>query len=254
MGFALATGHKPGLLTEGPSMNTAPRVAGWGTLGFAIAFVVTFAVNGTLESIVVYPKLPTVADMAADFFLGGVVFFLLWGSAGVALVAAAVGLPAVVWPSDALASRIATAFGIIAAGGWILSAATALAQRTAMLNANIAAAGADIASETAIVEALFIGVHVGGIVFAFAALPWLAMAAVGAAKRQAMTRKAIASLWVAATGPIAGFVTTGGQFGLLAVLPAFAVIGASLLASARRGGRRADAASPATAVAPAAGG
>ena len=146
--------------------------------------------------------------MAADFG-GGVVFILLWGSAGIALVVAAVGLPAVVWPSDALTSRIATAFGIIAAGGWIFSGATGFAQRTAMLNGNIAAAGSDIASERAVIEGLFIGVHVGGILFAFAALPWLAMVAVGAAKRRAMSRVAVAFLWVAAIGPIAGFVITG---------------------------------------------
>ena len=48
-------------------MNTSLRVAGWGTLGFAIAFVVTFAVNATLETIIDDPKLPTAADMAADF-------------------------------------------------------------------------------------------------------------------------------------------------------------------------------------------
>ena len=66
-------------------MNTSLRVAGWGTLGFAIAFVVTFAVNATLETIIDDPKLPTAADMAADF-RGGVVFILLWGSAGVTLI------------------------------------------------------------------------------------------------------------------------------------------------------------------------
>ena len=38
-------------------MNTSLRVAGWGTLGFAIAFVVTFAVNATLETIIDYPEL-----------------------------------------------------------------------------------------------------------------------------------------------------------------------------------------------------
>src|SRR5687768_4823490 len=100
-------------------MNTTLRVAGWGTLGFAIAFFVTFAVNAALSTFIDHPPSRTAAEMAADFG-GGVVFILLWGSAGVALVVAAVGLPAVVWPSDALTSRIATAFGIIAAGGWIL--------------------------------------------------------------------------------------------------------------------------------------
>ena len=70
-------------------MNTSLRVAGWGTLGFSIAF----AVNATHETIIDYPELPTAADMAADFG-GGVAFILLWGSAGVALVVAAVGLPA----------------------------------------------------------------------------------------------------------------------------------------------------------------
>jgi len=234
-------------------MNTSLRVAGWGTLGFAIAFFVTFAVNTVLYTVIDHPSSPTAADMAANFG-EGVVFILLWGSAGIALVVAAVGLPAVVWPPDALTSRIATAFGIIAAGGWIFSGATGLAQRTAMLNGNIAAAGADIASERAVIEGLFIGVHVGGMLFAFAALPWLAMVAVGAAKHRAMSRVAVAALWVAAIGPLAGFVFSGYQFGVLALLPAFAVVGASLLRNARRAGRRAVAAPPVTAAAPAAGG
>ncbi|GAA2724688.1 hypothetical protein [Cellulomonas aerilata] len=234
-------------------MSTPSRVAGWGTVGFAVAFVVTFVVNATIETMADRPELPTAADMAADFG-GGVIYIVLWGSAGVALAVAAVGLSAVVWPSDALASRISTAFGIIASAGWIFSGATVLAQRTAMLNGNIAAAGSDIASERAVIEALYIGVHVGGIVFAFAALPWLATVAVGADKRRAMSRTAVACLWIAAIGPVAGFMIAGAQFGLLAVVPAFAVVGTSLLRSARRGGRRAVAGSPAAAVAPAAGG
>ena len=234
-------------------MNTSLRVAGWGTLGFAIAFFVTFAVNQALALVIDYPRLRMAADMAADFG-GGVLFITLWGSAGIALVVAAVGLPAVVWPSDALTSRIATAFGIIAAGGWILSGVNGFAQRTAMLNGNIAAAGADIASERAVIQALFIGVHVGGILFAFAALPWLAIVAVGAAKHRAMSRVAVAFLWVAAICPIVGFLISGYQFGVLAVLPAFAVVGASLLRSARRAANTADTAPPATAVVPAAGG
>ena len=234
-------------------MNTSLRVAGWGTLGFAIAFFVTFAVNQALALVIDYPRLRMAADMAADFG-GGVLFITLWGSAGIALVVAAVGLPAVVWPSDALTSRIATAFGIISGAGWIFAGATGLAQRTAMLNGNIAAAGADIASEKAVIEGLFIGVHAGGMLFAFAALPWLTMVAVGAARHRAMSRVAVAALWVAAIGPLAGFVITGYQFGVLALLPAFAVVGASLLRNARRAGRRAVAAPPVTAAAPAAGG
>ena len=123
-----------------------------------------------------------------------------------------------------------------------------------MLNGNIASAGADIASEKAVIEGLFIGVHVGGMLFAFAALPWLAMVAVGALKRRAMSRVAVVFLWIAAIGPLAGFVITGYQFGVLALLPAFAVVGASLLRSARRAACQADAAPSATAVALAAGG
>ena len=251
--FIEVTGHPPEHLKEGHVMNTSLRVAGWGTLGFAIAFFVAFAVNQALNTVIDYPRSPAAADMAADFG-GGVAFILLWGSAGIALVVAAVGLPAVVWRSDALASRIATAFGIIAGGGWILAGANGFAQRTAMLNGNIAAAGADNASEQAVIAGLVIGVHVGDILFAFAAMPWLAIVAVGAAKRRAMSRVAVAFLWVAAIGPIAGFVITGAPFGLLALLPAFAVVGASLLRRARRAVRQADAAASTTAVAPAAGG
>src|SRR5215203_2598821 len=75
--------------TGGHVMNTSLRVTGWGTLGFAIAFFVTFAVNQALNTVIDYPRSPSAADMAADFG-GGVAFILLWGSAGIALVTAAV--------------------------------------------------------------------------------------------------------------------------------------------------------------------
>ncbi len=235
-------------------MQNTLRVAGWGTLGFSIAFFVTFVINALMNMVIApSPDLPTAADMASDFG-GGVLFLLTWGSAGVALVVAAIGLPAVVWPTDALATRISTAFGIIAAGGWIFSGVTGLAQRTAMLNGNIAAAAADTAAEQAVVEGLYIGVHSGGILFGFAALPWLAMVAVGAAKRRSMSRVAIAFLWVAAVASLAGFVTVGAQWGFLLVLLAFAVVGASLLRKAKREAAARGVLETRTAAAPAAAG
>lgn len=227
-------------------MPHALRVAGWATLGFAIAFFVTFVVNAIMNMSSSGPDYPTAAEMTADVG-SGIVFMLMWGTAGAALVVAAVGLPAVVWPADALASRIATAFGIIAAGGWIVSGVNGFAQRTALLNGNIAGAGADAAAERAVVEGLFIGVHTGGILFAFAAVPWLAIVAVGAAGRRAMSKVAISFLWIAAVLPLAGFLVSGLQFGLLAVLVGFAVVGASLLRRARKAARATDAVASASA-------
>jgi hypothetical protein len=225
-------------------MLNALRVAGWGTLGFSIAFFVTFVINALINMGSSGPDYPTASEMAADFG-GGALFMLTWGTAGVALVVSAVGLSAAVWPADAIASRIATSFGVIAGAGWIMSGVSGFAQRTPLLNGNIAAVGADPAAERAVVEGLFIGVHTGGILFGLAALPWLAIVAVGAAKRHAMSLVAIVGLWVAAVASLAGFLISGLQFGLLGVLLAFAVVGVSLLRRARRASRMPEAAASA---------
>ena len=50
------------------------------------------------------------------------------------IVVAAVGLSAAVWPADAIASRVATSFGVIAGAGWIMAGVSGFAQRTALLN------------------------------------------------------------------------------------------------------------------------
>lgn len=227
-------------------MPNAQRVAGWGTLGFSLAFFVTFVVNALMNMGATGPDYPTASEMAADFG-GGALFMLLWGSAGVAIVVAAVGLSAAVWPADAIASRVATSFGVIAGAGWIMAGVSGFAQRTALLNGNIAGAGADPAAERAVVEGLYIGVHTGGILFAFAALPWLALVAIGATKRHAMSRVAIGCLWVASVASLAGFLISGLQFGLLVVLLAFAVLGTSLLRRARKASRMTGAAASASA-------
>ena len=234
-------------------MNTSLRVAGWGTLGFAIAFFVTFAVNQALSTVIDYPRLADGRGHGRG---------LRWRC----------GLH----PSVGIGGHRTGRRGRRAARGGLALGCTGFEDRDGIRDhrgrgldplrrewprpahgdaqRQHRGGGSDIASEQAVIEGLFIGVHVGGMLFAFAALPWLAMVAVGAAKHRAMSRVAVAALWIAAIGPLAGFVITGYQFGVLALLPAFAVVGASLLRNARRGGRRAVAAPPVTAAAPAAGG
>jgi len=217
-------------------MKTSLRVAGWGTLGFALTFFVTFTINAVINMTTVSPDYPTAAQMAADFG-SGVLFVLTWSSAGIALGVAAHGLSAVVWPDGGLVARISAGFGVIATTGWLLSGVTVLAQRTALLNGNITGAGADAAAERAVVELGFIGVHIGGILFSVALVPWLVIVAVGAARSRRIPVTAIVFLWVAAIAPLAGFVTTGFQYGVLVVMLSFAVVGPVLLRHAARSAR-----------------
>jgi len=213
-------------------MRTSLRVAGWGTLGFAIAFFAMFVINALVNTVFVqYPEHPLAADMAADFGFG-VLGTVLWSICGVALGVAAVGLAAVTWRDAGAIGRICTLFGTIATAGWMLSGAAILAQRTPMLNDNIAAEHADAAAEGAVVEGLYLGIHMGGILFAIAAVPWLALAGIGAAR--GVSKIVAAMLWVAAIAPFAGFAILGAQFGFLVVMVCFAVAGPVLLRRARR--------------------
>jgi hypothetical protein len=222
-------------------MRISLRVAGWGTLGFAIAFFAMFVINALINTVLVqYPEHPLADDMAADFGFG-VFGTALWSICGIALGLAAVGLTAVTWREGSFAGRICALFGTIATAGWLLSGAAILAQRTPMLNGNIAAAQADPAAERAVIEGLYLGIHLGGIVFAIATMPWLALAAVGAARRVSTTASVF--LWIAAVGPFAGFAILGAQFGFLVVMACFAVVGPVLLRRARRAGD-ADAPAP----------
>lgn len=220
-------------------MDAPMRVAAWALLGFAMAFVTTFTVNVTLAMLFEEPAYPLAGDMQARGW-DGIVFMLLWGSAGIALAVAAPSLAAVVWPTGGLAARISTTFGTIAAGGWMFSGCAVFAQRTALLNENIAAAGADPAAERAVVEGLFILVHLGGILFAFAAAPWIGMVAVGAARGKRMSRTAIGLLWVAGVAPLLGFVVTGYQYGFFGAVLGFGIAGILLLQRWRRGTAEAE--------------
>ena len=215
-------------------MRTSLRVAGWGTLGFAVAFFATFVINALINTVFEQytpPEYPLAAEMAANFGFG-VLFMAMWSTCGVALGIAAVGLAAFAWRDGSLAGRICATFGTIASAGWLLSGAAALAQRTALLNGSIAAVQADPAAERAVIEGLFISVHIGGILFAIAAVPWLGLAAVGVARRASKTVAAF--LWVAALAPFAGFAILGAQYGILVVMVCFAVVGPILLRRARR--------------------
>jgi hypothetical protein len=226
-------------------METSVRVAGWAMLGFAVAFLATFTANLAVSLLAELPEYPLAAEMQAMSW-DGVVFMLLWGSAGVALGIAAPALRRVVWPDGGLAAQVSTIFGTIAAGGWLFSGAAVFAQRTALLNGNISAVEADPAAERAVVEGLFVLVHVGGVVFALAAVPWIGTLAVGAARRERMSRIAVGSLWVAAVAPLLGFLVIGHQIGIVGTVLGFGLTGILLLRRRRRGatGARARAAAP----------
>ncbi|KJL38730.1 hypothetical protein JOD63_000117 [Microbacterium terrae] len=212
-------------------MTTSLRVAGWGTLGFALAFFVTFTLNALVNTLVPLAEHPLASDMA-DQHWGGVLFLSTWSSAGIALGVATIGLAAIVWPDGGQVARLSHLFGAIATAGWLLSGAASFAQRTTLLNDNIAAASADPAAENAVIEGLFVGVHTGGVLFAVAALPWLGIVAVGAAGH--LPRTVVVLLWVAAVASFAGFVALGLQLGFLVVMLAFGTIGGILLIRARR--------------------
>ena len=214
-------------------MNPTLRAAGWAMTGYAIAFVATFSVNAALSILVERSRYPLAGEMQAVGW-GGVAFMLLWGGAGIALTVAAPALAGVVWPAGGLAARTSTTFGAIAAGGWMFSGCAGFAQRTALLNGNIAAVGADPSAERAVVEGLFILVHVGGILFAFAAVPWIGIVAVGAARHGRMSRAVIAWLWVAGASPLLAFLVTGYQYGFFGTVLGFGIAGVLLLRRGRR--------------------
>jgi len=215
-------------------MNPSVRVAGWAMTGYAMVFVATFSVNATLSILGGTPRYPLAGEMQARGW-EGVVFMLLWASAGIALAVAAPALADVVWPTGGLAARISTTFGTIAAGGWMLTGCAGFAQRTTLLNGNIAAVGADPAAERAVVEGLFILVHLGTILFAFAAVPWIAMIAVGAARGERMSHPVIGLLWVAGVAPLLAFLVTGYQYGIFGAVLGFGIAGILLLRRWRRG-------------------
>ena len=214
-------------------MNASVRVAGWAMLAFASVFVATFAVNFALRMLGEPPEYPLAGEMQARGW-EGIIFLLFWASAGIALAVAAPALADVVWPAGGLAARTSTTFGTIAAGGWMLTGCAGFAQRTAMLNGNIAAVGADPAAERAVVEGLFILVHLGTILFAFAAVPWISMVAVGAARGERMSRTVIGLLWFAGVTPLLAFLVTGYQYGIFGAVLGFGVAGILLLRRWRR--------------------
>ena len=184
-------------------MNASVRVAGWALLGFAIVFVATFTVNATLSILGGTPRYPLAGEMQARGW-EGILFMLFWASAGIALAVAAPALAGVVWPAGGLAARISTTFGTIAAGGWMLTGCAGFAQRTAMLNENIAA------------------------------VPWISMVAVGAARGERMSRTVIGALWVAGVAPLLGFLVTGYQYGIFGAVLGFGIAGILLLRRWRR--------------------
>jgi hypothetical protein len=214
-------------------MNASVRVAGWAMLGFAIVFVATFSGNMTLTILGDTPQYPLAGEMQARGW-EGIIFLLFWASAGIALAVAAPALADVVWPACGLAARTSTTFGTIAAAGWMLTGCAGFAQRTALLNRNIAAVGADPAAERAVVEGLFILVHLGIILFAFAAVPWISMVAVGAARGKRMSRTVIGLLWFAGVAPLLAFLVTGYQYGIFGAVLGFGIAGILLLRRLRR--------------------
>ena len=214
-------------------MNPSVRVAGWAMTVYAIVFVTTFSVNAALSILGDAPRYPLAGEMQARGW-EGILFMMLWASAGIALAVAAPSLAGVVWPAGSLAARISTTFGTIAAAGWMLTGCAGFAQRTALLNANIAAVGADAAAERAVVEGLFILVHLGTILFAFAAVPWISMVAVGAARGERMSRTVIGLLWIAGVTPLLAFLVTGYQYGIFGAVLGFGIAGILLLRRWRR--------------------
>jgi hypothetical protein len=215
-------------------MNASVRVAGWAMLAFASVFVATFTVNFALRLLGEPPEYPLAGEMQARGW-EGIIFLLFWASAGIALAIAAPALADVAWPGGGLSARISTTFGTIAAAGWMLTGCAGFAQRTALLNGNIAAVGADPAAERAVVEGLFILVHLGTILFAFAAVPWISMVALGAARGKRMSRPVIGLLWVAGITPLLAFLVTGYQYGIFGAVLGFGIAGILLLRRWRRG-------------------
>ncbi len=225
-------------------MSETARVTGWAAIAFAIAYVGTFASNMVL--MILGPgsgvRYKTPDEMLADQLSGdvGAIGFALVGAS---LIAVAIGLKRLIWGEESIVGAAASSVGVIAGGGLMLAGAAIAAARGFAAN-DLAATGADLAMQRAVVQGGSLLMHAAYFLASIALLIWLSAVAVAGRRKRALSGRLVGATWVAAIAPFASIALTSFPILLLVTIPWAAGLGISLV----RRGRRLAAADAVTSV------
>jgi hypothetical protein len=228
-------------------MYETARTTGWAAIAFAIVYVGTFVSNMVL--MILGPasgvRYKTPDQMIADRLAGdvGAIGFALLGAT---LIVVAMGLRRLIWADESIVGTAASSVGVIAGAGLMLTGAAVGAARGFAAN-DLAATGADIAMQRAVVQGGSLLVNAAFFLASIALLIWLSSVAVAARRERALSGQLVAATWVAAIGPFASLALTSFPILLLVTIPWAAALGISLVRRSRR-----LAATAAGAIAPAA--
>ena len=224
-------------------MYETARTTGWAAIAFAIVYVGTFVSNMVLA--ILGPasgvRYKTPDQMIADRLAGdvGAIGFALMGAT---LIVVAIGLRRLIWGDESIVGTAASSVGVIAGAGLMLTGAAIGAARGFAAN-DLAATGADIAMQRAVVQGGSLLVNAAFFLASLALLIWLSSVAVAARRERALSGRLVAATWVAAIGPFASLALTSFPILLLVTIPWAAALGISLV---RRGRRLAATAAAAT--------
>ena len=227
-------------------MYATARTTGWAAIAFAIVYVGTFVSNIVLA--ILGPasgvRYKTPDQMIADRLSGdvGAIGFALMGAT---LIVVAIGLRRLIWGDESIVGTAASSVGVIAGAGLMLAGAAIGAARGFAAN-DLAATGADIAMQRAVVQGGYLLMNAATFLASLALLIWLSSVAVAARRERALSAPLIAATWFAAVGPFASVAVTSFPILLLVTIPWAAALGISLV---RRGRRLAATAAAATAPA-----
>jgi hypothetical protein len=228
-------------------MSATARTTGWAAIAYAIIYIGTFVSNILLGMLgpASGVRYRTPDQMAADL-LGGDVGAMCFALLGAALIVVAIGLRRLIWGDESIAGAAASSVGVIAGAGLMLAGAAIGAQRGFAAN-DLAATGADLAMQRAVVQGGSLLVNAATFLASLALLIWLSSVAIVARRERTFSAPLIAATWLTALAPFASVAVTGyPPFGLIVTIPYAAALGISLV---RRGRRLAATAAAATAPA-----
>ena len=226
-------------------MSTTARTTGFAAIAFALIYIGTFASNIVLS--ILGPgsgvRYKTPDQMMADRLPGdvGAIGFALMGAT---LIVVAIGLRRLVWSDQSIVGAAASSVGVIAGAGFMLTGAALGAARGFAAN-DLAATGADIAMQRAVVQGGSLLMNAAFFLVSLALLIWLSSVAIAARRERTFSAPLIAATWLAAVGPFASVAVTSFPILLLVTIPWAAALGISLVRRGRRLAATAPAASPA---------
>jgi hypothetical protein len=227
-------------------MSATARTTGWAAVAFALIYIGTFVSNivfsmlGPASGV----RYKTPDQMIADRLSGdvGAIGFALMGAT---LIVVAIGLRRLIWSDESIVGTAASSVGVIAGASLMLAGAAIGAARGFAAN-DLAATGADIAMQRAVVQGGSLLVNAATFLASLALLIWLSSVALAARRQRALSAPLIAATWLAAVGPFASVAVTSFPILLLVTIPWAAALGISLV---RRGRRLAATSAAATAPA-----